>query len=189
MTEGQIAYIALGSNVANATKEPIFLVKSAIEAIDHNLTSICATSQFYRSAAYPPGAGPDFVNAVIALRSTASPQQILAQLHEIESQFGRERPYRWAPRSLDLDLLALGDAILPDAQTNAWWRMLPPDRQERETPDQLILPHPRLHERAFVLAPLADIAPDWRHPALGLTTTQMLARLPAGAVQEMQIIS
>ena len=81
-------------------------------------------------------------------------------------------------RTLDIDLLAMGDSVLPDAETHDRWRSLPAEAQIRSTPDQLILPHPRLQDRAFVLVPLADVAPDWVHPRTGQSVRQMLAALP-----------
>ena len=107
------------------------------------------------------------------------PVDVLAHFHRVEAQFGRARDKRWGGRTLDIDLLAIGNAVLPDAATYATWRDLPLDQQSQRAPDQLILPHPRLQDRAFVLVPLMDVAPDWRHPVIGLTVRDMCAALPA----------
>jgi 2-amino-4-hydroxy-6-hydroxymethyldihydropteridine diphosphokinase len=82
-------------------------------------------------------------------------------------------------RTLDIDLLAMGDSVLPDPATQDRWRDLAPEDQVRVTPDALVLPHPRLQDRAFVLVPLADVAPGWVHPRTGLSVREMLERLPA----------
>ena len=103
---------------------------------------------------------------------------MLQLLHRIEAEMGRERVDRWGTRTIDLDLLGVGDQVLPVINTQTYWRDLPPQIQEQTTPDQLILPHPRLQDRAFMLVPLMDVAPDWMHPVLGLSVAQMCANLP-----------
>ena len=135
-------------------------------------------SRWYRTPAFPPGNGPDFVNGAAMLESELGPEQILSYLHEVEAELGRERPVRWAPRVCDLDLLAAGQSILPDVAEVSRWMNLDAAEAEGCAPDQLILPHPRLHLRAFVLVPLNDIAPDWVHPIPQLSVSALLSQLP-----------
>lgn len=145
-------------------------------------------SRFYRSAAFPFGSGPDFVNGVILVSSNLSQRHILNRLHLVESSFLRSRTGRWKPRTLDLDLLYIGQTVAPNAEIQSGWRNLPPERQRHEAPDTLILPHPRLQDRAFVLVPLAEVAPDWRHPLVGLTVAQMRDRLPAEELAALEVL-
>lgn len=140
---------------------------------------LCALSRFWRSPAFPAGSGPDYVNACAVISAAMTPETVLAALHRIEARLGRRREKRWESRGIDLDLLACGEAIRPDAATEALWRGLPLDAQMQRAPETLILPHPRLADRAFVLAPLAEIAPLWRHPVTGKTVGDMLAALDA----------
>jgi 2-amino-4-hydroxy-6-hydroxymethyldihydropteridine diphosphokinase len=139
---------------------------------------VAKTSRFFSTPCFPAGAGPDYVNAAAVLHAKLSALDMLQLLHRIEAEMGRERVDRWGTRTLDLDLLGVGDQVLPDINTQTYWRDLPPQIQEQTTPDQLILPHPRLQDRAFMLVPLMDVAPDWMHPVLGLSVAQMCANLP-----------
>jgi len=105
----------------------------------------------------------------------------------VEADYGRDRTKgRWSARVLDLDLVAFDNMILPDVPHLEHWINLPLDQQKTKAPDRLILPHPRLQDRAFVLAPMAEIVPDWRHPLTGRTVAQMLADLPPDALAGIQ---
>lgn len=154
-------FVGLGANLGDARAT----LASALKALDdHRAITRVATSSLYRTA--PVGAaGPDYLNAVAELRTALSPLELLQALQAIEADHGRLRTYLNAPRTLDLDLLLFGD-------------------REIDHP-ALTLPHPRLHVRAFVLEPLAQIAPGLAHPRLGRlgdwragTAGQAIDRLP-----------
>jgi 2-amino-4-hydroxy-6-hydroxymethyldihydropteridine diphosphokinase len=107
-------------------------------------------------------------------------------LHEVEAHFGRTRERRWGGRTLDIDLIAMADLVLPDLAGWTRWHNLPAARQAKEAPQTLILPHPRLQDRAFVLVPLMDVAPDWRHPVTGQTVAQMVQSLPQAEIDAIR---
>lgn len=141
----------------------IVLLQQAVREIRRVGIELRQFSSVWRTEPWPRGADqPDYFNAVIAADAGEfAPQELFARLEEVERAFGRERRERWAARTLDLDIVSM-------------------DGFEGEFGD-LVLPHPRMHERAFVLAPLAEIAPGWRHPGLGLTAGELLAGLGEGA--------
>jgi 2-amino-4-hydroxy-6-hydroxymethyldihydropteridine diphosphokinase len=172
--------VALGANLPNGADTPATTLQKALAALPAGGLRVDQVSRFFATPCFPAGAGPDYVNAAARLSAPGmTPGQVLAALHAVESDFGRQRVQRWGMRTLDLDLIAMGQAVQPDAATAAEWRALPPDQQINRAPKGLILPHPRLQDRAFVLVPLHDVAPHWRHPATGLTVSEMLHGLPA----------
>lgn len=177
------ALVALGANLSSASENPRIAVSRAMDLLEERSGATLHRSRLWRTPAYPPGLGPDFVNAAAALSWSGSARDLLDLLHSIEAAFGRTRTRRWEARLMDLDLIALGRTVLPDIATQRHWAALSPERAARETPDRLVLPHPRMAERGFVLAPLCDIAPDWCHPVTGLSARAMLEALPPAMLE------
>lgn len=169
--------IALGANLGVRACQPRDTLIMAIAALS-NIFSIKAQSRFYASPAWPDASDPPFVNAVISAHTAHSPQQTLELLHITEAAFGRRRDKRNAPRTLDLDLLDWAGLIVPGDGAK---KTAAPISGE----NALILPHLALGERDFVLAPLCDIRPEWRHPQTGLTARQMLDALPVQTAKVM----
>lgn len=182
------ALIALGANLRSTVGAPKDTLVKALEILEKIDVRIGKVSCLYNTPAFPAGNGPDFVNAAASIHFSGSALQILRVLHEVEARMGRKRDTRWGQRTLDLDLIACADLILPDLQTQSDWRDMPLSEQVSRTPDQLILPHPRMQDRAFVLVPLADIAADWRHPVTQKSVIQMRDALPKSEIAAVRRI-
>lgn len=178
--------LAIGGNLTSSVGPPVKTIRAAVKALEAKGATIRAISSFYSTTAFPEGSGPDFVNAAARISVDWTPQRALEILHQIESSMDRVRAQRWGQRTLDLDLIACGDLVLPDARTHARWRDLTLAQQMQETPDELILPHPRLQDRPFVLVPLADVAPNWVHPLLGQSVLQMRDALEPASLEEIR---
>lgn len=177
MTNPKIVLISVGSNLTSAIGSPRETVLKARLMVERIVAVDVKMSRLFRSAAFPAGSGPDFVNAGFAFDSDLDPAELLGLLHEIEAEADRERVTRWSPRTLDLDLIAVGEEVAPTKTAWQYWAELPLEQQKVDTPKELILPHPRLQDRPFVLVPLSDLAPDWRHPVLRRTIGEMCAAL------------
>ena len=136
-------FVGLGANLGDAAGTVLQAVQDLSQLPG---TALVARSSLYRSSPVQ-AEGPDYINAVAELRSTLSSLELLHQLQALELAHGRQRPFHHAPRTLDLDLLLIGCRQVASAE--------------------LTLPHPRLHQRAFVLMPLLELAPDLVHPTLG----------------------
>ncbi|WP_017718759.1 2-amino-4-hydroxy-6-hydroxymethyldihydropteridine diphosphokinase [Kamptonema formosum] len=153
--------IALGSNLGDSRA----ILEAALETLAQTPgITVESRSSWYQTVAVGP-AQPDYINGCALLRVNVLPQELLETLLEIEAKFGRVRQERWGARTLDLDLLLFDDLIV-------------------DTP-ALQLPHPRLRERAFVLMPLAEIAPDWSEPACGETIRTLLEAVDCSGVRRL----
>jgi 2-amino-4-hydroxy-6-hydroxymethyldihydropteridine diphosphokinase len=149
--------IALGANLPSPAGAPSETLKAALIHLEQAGVAVLKLSSFRETVAWPDPSEPPFINAAASLQTALDPFALLELLHATETAYGRVRSRLNAPRPLDLDLLAHGDTVL--------------------TGEQLTLPHPLIARRRFVLEPLAEIAPAWRHPVTGLTPGQMLAAL------------
>jgi 2-amino-4-hydroxy-6-hydroxymethyldihydropteridine diphosphokinase len=154
----QPVYIGLGSNLAGVMGEPVEQLEQALETLaKHSQITLVNLSSNYKTKAIGPGAQPDYINAAALIETQLDPLDLLDQLQFIEQQHERERAVRWGARTLDLDILMYGNLTI-------------------DTP-RLTIPHPRIADRAFVLAPLLDLNPDLSLPD-GQSVAKLLANCP-----------
>ncbi len=151
--------VALGCSLPGSYPSRESLLEAAVEALASEGLAVVERSAWWTSAAWPDPTAPAYLNGVVLVETALPADQVLATLHRIEARFGRVRAEANAPRTLDLDLIAHGRTVLEGT---------------------VIVPHPRAHERLFVMGPLADIAPGWRHPVNGRAAADLAATATVG---------
>ena len=151
-----VVFIAYGTNVLMDQVPERQSLPYIIAQLKTHSINVCKFSRLWLSSAWPDPNDPPYRNAILKAHTALAPAAVLAYLHVLEAEAGRVRDHRAnAPRTLDLDLIAHGDAVIDT--------------------DGLVLPHPRAHDRAFVMGPLSEIEPDWMHPVLGKTAAELYA--------------
>ena len=153
--------VALGSNLKGEYESSKALIEAALARFEAYGLPVARRSSYWESAAWPDPAEPAYLNAVALVDTLLPPLKVLRALRLIELGFGRERGRPNAPRTLDLDLIAYGDLV--------------------QAEPELSLPHPRAHERRFVMGPLTEVAPGWHHPVLGRTAAELADAATVGA--------
>jgi len=160
-------FIGIGANLPSERfGNPLETCEAALKALDGAGVRVLRRARWYKSAPVPLSDQPWFINGIAEIETELTSTEVLARLHAIEAGFGRVRGVRNAARVLDLDLIAYGDEVADGAGGGG------------------TVPHPRMAERAFVLLPLAELAPGWRHPATGTGIAELVAALPPGQVAE-----
>ncbi|HXI00668.1 MAG TPA: 2-amino-4-hydroxy-6-hydroxymethyldihydropteridine diphosphokinase [Sphingobacteriaceae bacterium] len=149
----QEAYLLLGSNLGNRE----YYISEAVELLNQNAGLVKQSSSYYETASWGKTDQPDFINMAVYLHTLLPPEQLLITILDIEKYFGRERTEKWGSRTIDIDILFYADWII-------------------EQPD-LVVPHPYLQERAFALIPMAEIAPDYKHPVYKKTILELCESL------------
>lgn len=173
--------IGLGSNLTGACYEsPRAVIDAAVKLMEEKGLQVTAVSPYYESEPFPKSDQPWFVNAVAAVVTDHSPKALLRLLHDIEGSLGRARRIRWEARIIDLDIIAYDEEVLPSKDQ---WAAQSGSVVPGEIDAGIMVPHPRMQDRLFVLRPLADIAPQWRHPVSGRAVEALMGVLEAGGAQ------
>ena len=180
--------ISCGANIPGPFGKPYQTLLRAFEEFKSEGLFIEKKSRLYSSVAFPDPKKPRYVNGCLEISANCEENDVLKRLKRIEIKMGRQKNSRWGSRICDLDLLSCDDRIYPSHQIFDYWFRLPLENQFLEKPEELLLPHPRIQDRAFVLKPLLELASNWRHPVFNLTVKEMFDFLPRAEKDSVLLI-
>ncbi|MEE2705199.1 MAG: 2-amino-4-hydroxy-6-hydroxymethyldihydropteridine diphosphokinase [Pseudomonadota bacterium] len=149
--------IAFGANLNSHVGSPMVTIKSAISALQSRGIIFVKYSRFFETTPVPPSNNRNYINSVAIIETQMNPYELLNACHEVELMYGRERSYKNSPRTIDIDILAYNNIVIKNRKIQ--------------------IPHPRLHEREFVMIPLGEIAPNWKHPFLNISISELISNL------------
>ncbi|UTW57062.1 2-amino-4-hydroxy-6-hydroxymethyldihydropteridine diphosphokinase [Kordiimonas sp. SCSIO 12603] len=163
--------LGLGGNLPSGQRSPLQTVRESIELMQKLNIEITSVSPFFETEPVPASGQPNFINAAVIGNTTHRCDVLLGLIKELEVKLGRQPAERWSARTIDIDILAYGDSVFPNIKA---WQDVVNDADPAAILAEPVVPHPRLHKRAFVLAPLSEIAGKWKHPVLGQTVKEMM---------------
>ena len=180
------AVISIGSNLPSRFGSVLQTVLEAVDRLEkEDGLTVIKQSPIYRTKSWPEGSDqPDYANMAILIEVQLDAQILLEGLQKIENAMGRTRDARWGSRVIDLDLLAYEDIILPNITL---WHQVAENEDPAAFIEEATVPHPRLHKRPFAMIPFADVYPDWVHPVLQLTATEISAGMSGGKKQPLEL--
>ena len=182
--------VVLGSNLSSEFGNSAETLKKCVSEIrSYSAIQSLFESNWYISSSFVDEKEPKYVNVGIQLNTNLNPKDLLNYTSCLEKRYGRKREKRWEPRTCDIDILLCEQLILPNKAHFEKWLKLDFSDQIKVSPNELILPHPRLQERTFFLRPLIDLQPDWIHPFLGIKAKEMLDSLPPNELENIQEIN
>ena len=181
--------VSFGGNLKSEFGSPIESLKHAIGKLELMGLSVQKKSRWYSSISFPDTSSPNYINGCLKIICKYDPYDTIKRLKVIEKEMGRVINQRWGSRVCDFDILACKNFILPSFEIYSYWKNLSLNKQVKQRPSVLILPHPRIQDRAFVLIPLLDIEPKWVHPVLGIDLTTMINNLSNEQRSSISLVS